>query len=104
ATLLEKIRALPNVEAATGIVVDDTNTKIIKKDGDAVKTNGAPAFGFGLDPAQSQFNPLHLLEGTWPKGSNEVVIDANTADERGFKIGEPHNMRRRQQGQAFKPA
>ena len=26
ATLLEKVRALPDVEAATGIVVDDTNT------------------------------------------------------------------------------
>jgi putative ABC transport system permease protein len=88
ATLLEKIRALPDVEAATGIVVDDTNTKIIKKDGKAVNTNGAPSFGFGIDPAQSQFNPLHLVEGTWPQGSNEVVIDAATADEQGYKVGD----------------
>jgi putative ABC transport system permease protein len=88
ATLLEKIRALPNVEAATGIVVDDTNTKIIKKDGEAVNTNGAPSFGFGIDPAEAAFNPLHLLEGTWPQGSNEVVIDANTADELGYKVGD----------------
>ena len=88
ATLLEKIRAHPNVEAATGIVVDDTNTKIIKKDGKAVNTGGAPSFGFGIDPAESQFNPLHLVEGTWPQGSNEVVIDANTADELGYKVGD----------------
>jgi putative ABC transport system permease protein len=102
ATMLEKIRALPDVEAATGIVVDDTNTKIIKKDGDAVNTNGAPSFGFGLDPAQSQFNPLNLVEGTWPQGSNEVVIDAATADEQGFKVGDTIKIATLQPVQSFK--
>ena len=102
ATLLEKIQALPDVEAATGIVVDDTNTKIIKKDGEAVNTNGAPSFGFGLDPAASQFNPLNLVEGTWPQGSNEVVIDAATADEQGFKIGDTINIATLKPVQPFK--
>ena len=102
ATLLEKVQALPDVEAATGIVVDDTNTKIIKKDGEAVNTNGAPSFGFGLDPAASQFNPLNLVEGTWPQGSNEVVIDAATADEQGFKIGDTINIATLKPVQPFK--
>jgi putative ABC transport system permease protein len=102
ATLLEKIRALPDVEAAAGIVVDDTNTKILKKDGKAVNTNGAPSFGFGIDPAQSEFNPLHLVEGTWPQGSNEVVIDAATADEQGYKVGDTIKIATLQPVQSFK--
>jgi putative ABC transport system permease protein len=102
ATLLEKVRALPDVEAATGIVVDDTNTKILKKDGKAVNTNGAPSFGFGIDPSQSEFNPLHLVEGTWPQGSNEVVIDATTADEQGYKVGDTIKIATLQPVQSFK--
>jgi putative ABC transport system permease protein len=88
ATLLEKVRALPDVAAATGSVIDDTNTKILTDEGKAVNTNGAPSFGFGIDPAQAQFNPLKLVEGKWAQGSDEVVIDAATADEQGYKIGD----------------
>jgi putative ABC transport system permease protein len=87
-SLLPKIQALPGVESASGAVIDDTNTKILKKDGKAVNTNGAPSFGFGIDPAAPQFNPLKLLEGHWPQGPDEVVIDAATADEQGYKIGD----------------
>jgi putative ABC transport system permease protein len=87
-SVLPQIRALPDVESAAGAVIDDTNTKILKKDGDAVNTNGAPSFGFGLDPALPQFNPLKLLEGKWPTGPDQVVIDATTADEQGYKIGD----------------
>ena len=87
-SVLPQIRALPDVESAAGAVIDDTNTKILKKDGDAVNTGGAPSFGFGLDPALPQFNPLKLLEGKWPTGPDQVVIDAATADEQGYKIGD----------------
>jgi ABC-type antimicrobial peptide transport system permease subunit len=86
-SVLPQIRALPDVESAAGAVIDDTNTKILKKDGDAVNTGGAPSFGFGLDPALPQFNPLKLLEGKWPTGPDQVVIDAATADEQGYKVG-----------------
>ncbi len=87
-SLLPEIRALPDVAAATGAVIDDTNTKILTKEGKAVNTNGAPSFGFGIDPAQAEFNPLKLLEGTWPQGPDQVVIDASTADEQGYKVGD----------------
>jgi putative ABC transport system permease protein len=88
AEVLPKVRALPDVAAASGAVADDSNTKILTKKGKAVDTGGAPSFGFGLDPAQARFNPLKLLEGRWPQGSEEVVIDVATADEQGFKIGD----------------
>jgi putative ABC transport system permease protein len=86
--LLPKIKALPGVAAATGSVIDDTNTDILTKDGKAVDTGGAPSFGFGVDPAMQEFNPLKLLEGKWPQGPDDVVIDTGTADEQGYKIGD----------------
>jgi putative ABC transport system permease protein len=88
ASLLEKVRGLPDVAAATGSVADDSNTKILTKEGKAVNTNGAPSFGFGLDPSQPEFNPLKLVEGRWPSTSDEVVLDAATADEQGYKVGD----------------
>jgi putative ABC transport system permease protein len=88
ASLLERIRKLDAAEAAAGFVVDETGTKILNSKGKAINTQGAPSFGFGLDPAQTQFNPLRLVEGTWPRGPGEVVIDRGTAEEQGFRLGE----------------
>ncbi|HET7855827.1 MAG TPA: FtsX-like permease family protein [Gaiellaceae bacterium] len=86
--LLDRVRELDGVEAATGSVMDETATKILKPDGKAINTQGAPSFGFGIDPAQSQFNPLKLVEGAWPRRAEEVVIDATTADEQGYGVGD----------------
>ena len=88
ASLLDRVRELDSVEAATGSVADETATKILKPDGKAINTQGAPSFGFGIDPAQSQFNPLNLVEGTWPRGPDEVVIDAGTAGEQHYGVGD----------------
>lgn len=88
ASLLERVRQLDSVEAATGSVVEETATKILKPDGKAINTQGAPSFGFGIDPSQTQFNPLRLVDGTWPTKPDEVVIDATTADEQGYGVGD----------------
>jgi putative ABC transport system permease protein len=88
-SMLARVRAVSSVDAATGSVVDQSATKIIGSNGKAIDTQGAPSFGFGIDssPELSRFNPLNILEGRWPSGPNEVVIDANTADEQHFKVG-----------------
>jgi putative ABC transport system permease protein len=89
-SLVEKVRALPDVEAASGTVVDMVNTKIIDSDGKAINTQGAPSFGFGLPSGAEadRFNPLNLVSGTWADGDGEVVIDAGTADKQGYEIGD----------------
>jgi putative ABC transport system permease protein len=102
ADLLQKVRALPDVATATGSVVDQDNADILKKNGKAVETGGAPSFGWGIDPAQGQFNPLKLLDGRWAQGSDEVVIDASTADEQGYKIGDAVKIATLQPVQQFK--
>jgi putative ABC transport system permease protein len=90
ADILADVQALPDVEVATGGIINETDTKIIGKDGKAVETQGAPSFGFGIDssPELSRFNPLNLLSGRWPQGSDEVVIDAGTAEREGYEVGD----------------
>ncbi len=89
-SLVAKVRALPDVEAAAGSVADETNTKIIGSDGKAINTQGAPSLGFGIETGQDvdRFNPLNLVEGNWAHGDDEVVIDAGTADRENYKIGD----------------
>jgi putative ABC transport system permease protein len=89
-SLVEEVRALPDVDWASGGVYDETNTKIIGSDGKAINTQGAPSLGFGIetDPESQRFNPLNLVEGTWADGDGEVVIDAGTADREGYEIGD----------------
>ena len=88
--MLETVRAVPEVALATGSIVDDYGAKILTPEGEAIATGGAPSFGFGIDPdpALSRFNPLKLAEGRWPTAENEVVIDAGTADEQKYAVGE----------------
>ena len=90
ADLVDEIRDVPGVELAMGGIYDEANAEILTKDGEAVTTQGAPSFGFGIDtsPEYARFNPLNLLEGRWPEGPSEVVIDANTADNEGYVVGD----------------
>ena len=86
--LLARVRALPEVEAATGVVADETAIKLLTNEGKAINTHGAPSLGFGIDPAQSRFNPLDLVEGRWASARSEVVVDEGTADDQGYRVGD----------------
>jgi putative ABC transport system permease protein len=90
--LLERVRKVPGVAAASGEVIDyDGNSdqaKILDKQGKVITGNGNPTFGFGIDPAQPQFNPMKLEAGRWADGRHEVVIDAGTAKKYGFTVGD----------------
>ena len=87
ADLLDQIRALPSVEAASGGIQDVA--KILNREGKAINTQGAPTFAFSHDPKGARFNPLDLTAGRWPSGEDELVVDAGTADRQDLKLGEP---------------
>jgi len=87
-SLLPKVKRLPDVAAAAGVVADDRSAKIIGNDGKVIDTQGAPSLGFGIDPTATRFNPLRLLDGTWPTRPGQVVIDNGTAKDQGFEIGD----------------
>jgi putative ABC transport system permease protein len=102
-SLVDEVSALPDVEAASGSVADETNTKIIGSDGKAINTQGAPSLGFGIDPSPDaqRFNPLNLVEGTWADADGEVVIDAGTADREGYEVGDKIDIATIQPKQEF---
>ena len=85
AELLAEVRALPEVEAVSGGIVD--TARLIDKNGEPISTHDA-AVGVSVDAAEPRFNPLRLADGRWPTGSQEVVVDAATGAEHGFAVGD----------------
>jgi putative ABC transport system permease protein len=84
-SLLAKVRALPDVRQADGAV--HSEAQLIGKNGKAIVYGGAPNLGFSIARGDSPFNPLTLVQGTWPRG-REVVIDRSTAGKEHFTIGQ----------------
>ena len=84
--LLDEVRGLDGVAQAEGSV-DSDSTSLIGKDNKAITYGGAPNLGFAIPEGESSFNPLRLVEGTWP-GPDEVVIDSGVADKEDFAIGD----------------
>lgn len=86
ASLLGRIRALPDVDQASGSVND--SAQLVGHDGKVVSTGGAPGLAFSYSPAGARFNPLSLTSGNWPTAPGEIDIDANTASNKHFSIGQ----------------
>ncbi len=85
ASLLEEVRVLPGVAVAEGSIGD--SAQLTTKQGDTVSGGGAPTLAFGINPGDP-FNPTELTTGTWADRDGEVVIDAATAEEEGYKVGD----------------
>jgi putative ABC transport system permease protein len=85
---LQQVRRVDGVEVATGSVMD-FQTKMLLPDGEEVDTGGAPSFAFGLEtaPEYDRFNPLNLVEGRWPSGSDEVAVDEGVANDEDLRLG-----------------
>jgi putative ABC transport system permease protein len=90
-SLVPRVKQLPGVAAAAGAIADVTSngntTKLLDKNGKAISNGGAETLGFGIDSSQPRFNPLNLTAGHWPSGPDQMVIDAATASDHGFKVG-----------------
>jgi putative ABC transport system permease protein len=84
-SLLQEVRDVPDVAEAEGSV--DGEAQLIGDDGKAIVYGGAPNLGFSIANGESRFNPLELVEGSWP-GNDEVVIDGATADKEDFRVGD----------------
>ena len=98
-SLLPKVKALPEVQAAIGGVGDIAN--LIGKNNKVISFGGAPHLGFSVDPTQPQFNSLTLVEGDWP-GANEVVIDRSTAGKKDINVGDTIKVEAQGSAEPFK--
>ena len=87
ASMLAKVRALPEVEAAAGDVApQEANVAdIIGKDGKAVAKESV---GGSYDAANARFSPFKFKTGKPPHGPGEVAIDAGTATKQHYKVGD----------------
>lgn len=86
-SLVGRVRALPGVADVEGGISD--YAQLVGRDGKVISTHGAPALAFSVEPKGTQrFNPLTLVDGTWPVGAHEIAIDANTADKKGYAVGQ----------------
>src|SRR4051812_38558854 len=74
ASLLTKVRSLPQVGAASGTVSpEEANVAdIYGRDGTKASRE---SIGTSIDSANARFSPLRLKTGAWPKGPGEVAID-----------------------------
>jgi putative ABC transport system permease protein len=86
---LDRVRSVDGVEVAAGSLLD-FQAKLLRPDGEAIGTGGAPAFAFGIDTDSEydRFNPLNLVEGRWASGDGEVVVDEGVAENENLQIGD----------------
>ncbi len=84
-SLLATVRRVPGVEAAGGQV--GGYAQFVAHDGKAIQTGGAPTLGISFDPDQ-QISSLHLVAGSPPVTSGDVVMDAGTAQKYGFSVAQ----------------
>src|SRR4051794_5849688 len=83
--VLQKVRSLPGVAAATGDVTEQA--KLIDKKGKVI--GSGPYFAVGLDPVNGKnLTPFKLTQGRFATAPNEVVVDKGTADKQHYKVGD----------------
>ena len=92
ASVLAKVRALPDVQSATGQIfnLNDSSDygKLIGRDGKPLGSSGNPTFAFGFDPAAGELNPMSLTDGRWASGPHQIVIDSSSAKQGDFAVGD----------------
>jgi putative ABC transport system permease protein len=84
-SVLATVRRVDGVAEAEGSV--EGPAQLVKADGKAVTTGGAPAQGFSWDTS-AKLNPLDLVEGRPPTTADDVVLEKHNAGDNGFKVGQ----------------
>jgi putative ABC transport system permease protein len=84
-SLLATVRGVPGVAAAEGEVTG--YAQFIAPDGKAIANGSAPNLSVTFDP-DPQLSSLHLIAGGPPTTSDDVVMDAATAQKYGFAVGQ----------------
>ena len=87
AALLNQVAALPEVEAASGGIVD--TARLVDRSGKPISTRDS-AIGLSVDarPSARRFDPLRLTAGRWPSASTETAVDAGTANKHDLAVGD----------------
>jgi putative ABC transport system permease protein len=88
ASVIDTVESVDGVRLAEG-GVSTTLAQVIGKDGEPLGGQGPPTLGFSWSD-ESAVNPLRIKEGNGrpPQGPGEVVMDANSAENADFHVGD----------------
>jgi putative ABC transport system permease protein len=86
AALLDKIKAVDGVRVAEGTVTG--YAQLVGKDGKAVTTGGAPSLGVSFSKDNQFTAGSTIRSGRLPTEPTEMAIDAKTAEDTGYKVGD----------------
>ncbi len=83
---LSQAAALSRVDGVRAVYPDLQGTAVlVGKDGTAVRSGGAPSFGFDF---RADDVALKLTAGRAPRSSSEVVVEADTLERSGWSVGD----------------
>jgi putative ABC transport system permease protein len=85
-SLLAAVQEVEGVRVAAGSVAG--YAQLVDKQGEAIVPTGPPTLGVSWPPDQA-LSPYSLRDGRAPVGEGEVAIDARTARQYGFRVGDP---------------
>jgi putative ABC transport system permease protein len=88
-SLLASIRRVPGVADADGTV--SGYAQFVARDGKPISTGAEPTLGQNYDP-DAQTSGLHIVQGGPPRTADDVVMDAGTAQQYGFSVGQRVHM------------
>jgi putative ABC transport system permease protein len=86
ASLLERVKAVDGVRVAEGNVTG--YAQLVGRDGKPVTTGGAPSLGVSFNRDTAFTAGSDVRSGRLPGGPTELVVDAKTAEDTGFKVGD----------------
>jgi hypothetical protein len=86
AALVDRVRAVPQVAAVEGEVLDIGIT-VVGADGEPLSRAGPPILGGSATP-DSRFTVLTPTEGRLPSADGEVAVDTQLAEDQGFAVGD----------------
>lgn len=88
-SLVAQVRDVEGVREAGGAVTSDFGARLTKHDGSLVDTGGNPSLAMGFAPEHAHLTPLRLSTGRWATGPGEVVLDAASAKDLKYTLGNP---------------
>jgi putative ABC transport system permease protein len=88
-SVLPIVRKVPGVAVAEGGVTG--YAQYVAHDGKAISTGSAPNLGLSYE-ADPRLSALHLSHGAAPVTSDDVVMDAGTAQKYDFRVGQRVRM------------
>jgi putative ABC transport system permease protein len=89
ADILAQVRSVSEVGVAQGEVQDEA--QLIGRDGKTIGGEGGPTFAVGYDgfaPGAAGLSPFTFDAGSFPRGPRDIAIDAGTADDEGYGLGD----------------